>query len=354
MILGATGGGVAVLALMIGLFIWGLSRGANAKTDNSPVARGDDPVVRPVADDRPKETPRPEPPKDPKPSTQPIADVPKDPKPAADPVLPADSALSVEVLRRVKAATLYVKVDQGGGRGGTGSGFFEQSTGLVLTNAHVVGMLREGASPPRKVEVVLNSGADGETFLPAELVSVDRDADLALLRVQLSSAQSEAIPRLTVAHAKDLLETQPVYVAGFPFGEKVNRGVTISSTSVSSLHRGADGALTKVQVNGGMHPGNSGGPVIDGHGKVIGVAVSGIPGTQINFAIPGEKVESFIEGRVAEVHVTTDVISRDGKLIVPVQVMAIDPRKRITKVALDYWTGPDRPTPIPPSDRPPT
>ena len=48
------------------------------------------------------------------------------------------------------------------------------------------------------------------------------------------------------------------------------------------LH-GDDGLLSKVQVNGGMQPGNSGGPVVDPHGNVIGVAVSIIEGTQINF-----------------------------------------------------------------------
>jgi hypothetical protein len=58
MIVGATGRCVAVLALITGLFIWGLGRGANPKTDNSPVACADDPVVRPIADDRPKEPPQ--------------------------------------------------------------------------------------------------------------------------------------------------------------------------------------------------------------------------------------------------------------------------------------------------------
>ncbi len=68
-----------------------------------------------------------------------------------------------DVAQRVKSAT--VKVQAGDDSTATGSGFFEQSSGLILTNAHVVGMFREGA-PPRKFEVTLNSGAEGETSLP--------------------------------------------------------------------------------------------------------------------------------------------------------------------------------------------
>jgi S1-C subfamily serine protease len=326
-------GGAAALALIIGLFIWGWNRGTNAQAVLPPASQ---------AAERPGDPPRTEPAKDTKPTPE--------PKTAAEHLPPGDTSLPADVLRRVKAATVYVKVHMGDGRSATGSGFFEQSTALILTNAHVVGMLREGAPRPRKVEAVLNSGVDGETTLPAELVSIDREADLAMLRVQLSPAQADSVPRLAVAPANDLLETQPVYVIGFPFGEDVNRGVTVSATTISSLHHSADGTLTKVQVNGGMHPGNSGGPVIDGRGRVIGVAVSGILGTQINFAIPGETVAALVQGRVAEVHVATDALARDGKVVVPVRVLAIDPRRRINRIAMDYWTGPER---LPPADRPP-
>jgi S1-C subfamily serine protease len=339
LIVGVTG--ITALGLLVGLFIWATNRGSRPRDSVAQVARPDDSPPRPGPETRLRDAP-------------PRVDSPKSPpeSPPAVPLPVGDSALPVEVLKRVKAATLYIKV-QGADGTATGSGFFEQSTGLILTNAHVVGMLRAGAPAPRKVEAVLNSGIEGETSLPARVVSVDHEADLALLRVQLSAAQLTTIPMLTMALAKDLLETQPVYVIGFPFGEKVNRSVTISPSAVSSLHHGPDGTLTRVQVNGGMHPGNSGGPVVDSRGNVVGVAVAGIPGTQINFAIPGEAVRSFLEGRLAEIHVATDAVARNGKLIVPVQVLTIDPRKRITRVALDYWTGPEQP-PLPSSDRPPT
>src|SRR5262249_24009624 len=63
--------------------------------------------------------------------------------------------------------------------------------------------------------------------------------------------------------------------------------ITVTTSSVSSLRR-EGGILKQVQVNGGMQPGNSGGPVTDTRGKVVGVSVAGITGTTINFAIPSD------------------------------------------------------------------
>ena len=62
-----------------------------------------------------------------------------------------------------------------------------------------------------------------------------------------------------------------MYVFGFPLGERPRQQErqAISNTGVSSLHRGNDGIVTKVQVNGGMDPGNSGGPVVDARGNAL-------------------------------------------------------------------------------------
>src|SRR5947208_1604732 len=78
---------------------------------------------------------------------------------------------------------------------------------------------------------------------------------------------------------EELKETQTVYVFGFPFGESLGKNITVSTTSVSSLRKNEFDRVSKIQVNGGMNPGNSGGPVIDATGRVVGVAVSGILGT---------------------------------------------------------------------------
>jgi S1-C subfamily serine protease len=207
---------------------------------------------------------------------------------------PGDGSLPREVLDRVKAATVYIRVTSTKGEISSGSGFFEESSHKVLTNAHVVGMLKPGAPQPRLVEVVRNSGGAGEVVYQARILAVDQTSDLAVLSVVLTPEEDAYLPTLRVTPARDLIETQRVYVLGYPFGEKFNRNVTVNISSVSSLHTFPNGRLKRIQINGGMNPGNSGGPVVDVHGNVVGIAVSGLENTQINFAIPGEHVAPIL------------------------------------------------------------
>jgi len=181
-----------------------------------------------------------------------------------------------------------------GGSVSQGSGFFAVEKGIVLTNAHVLGMLKPDARLPQRVQVVCDSGEPSERTFAAEVLGVDRSSDLAVLRVP-----GDDLPDpLEVKSARNLAELQKVFVFGFPFGEQLGKNITISESSVSSLRKepGTD-IIQKVQVNGGMQPGNSGGPVVDTRGHVVGVAVSIIQGTQINFAIPGEDVHGFLRDR---------------------------------------------------------
>ena len=94
----------------------------------------------------------------------------------------------------------------------------------------------------------------------------------------------------------------------------------------------------QVQVNGGIHPGNSGGPVVDSRGVVIGVSVAGIRGTTINFAVPGEKVQDVMRGRVAELAVGESYL-KDAGTKLPVEIQCLDPMNRLLSVKIDVWTG---------------
>ncbi len=124
---------------------------------------------------------------------------------------------------------------------------------------------------------------------------MDRDNDLAILRVD--GNKQDLPPPLPVDTSAGLTELQNVYIFGYPFGENLGKNITISSSAVSSIRKDTDGAVSQVQVNGGMHPGNSGGPIVDSRGVVIGVSVAIITGTQINFVVPGEKVLGLLRGR---------------------------------------------------------
>jgi S1-C subfamily serine protease len=209
---------------------------------------------------------------------------------AAVPAGPVPTEMAADVVQKVKQSTAYLRVRSVRGEG-EGSGFFALERGIVVTNAHVVGMKR-GGNPPLSVEVVIHSGEADEARLAGTVLGVDTENDLAVLRVEGDS--SRLPPPLPVSSAAGLMETQTVYIFGFPFGAQLGKNITVSKSAISALRRSGD-VLKQVQVNGGMHPGNSGGPVADTRGVVVGVSVAGIEGTQINFAVPGDFIRPLVE-----------------------------------------------------------
>lgn len=311
--------------------------------DNQPGSVGGSGVPVDNPDKKPADTIKettPEPKQ--KPSDKPV-DKPKD---KVNPPVQSGQ-LDPAVLAKVKQATVYIRVTLANGSVAQGSGFFGVEPGLVLTNAHVLDMLDVGNPPPKKVEIVYKSGEkDSRTFV-AQILGVDRSTDLGLLRIQATDLPEPLI----VKSSAELMETQTVYVVGFPFGDQLGKNITVSQTSISSLRKAPTGEMNQVQVNGGMHPGNSGGPVINSSGDVIGVAVAGIKGTQINFAVPAEYVHVILNGRATGISGGATV--KDGdQLKMRINVSVLDPLKRVKKVALEWWTGNNGP-PRPPTNTPP-
>jgi S1-C subfamily serine protease len=279
---------------------------------------------------------------------------PRLPAPAGEEEAPparADGSLAQDVLQRVKDAVPLMMVTEDDGSGGSGSGFLVEP-GIVVTNRHVVGMLDVGARPPRKIEVVFYSGEANELKLAGEVIGQDPDEDLAIVRVP----RHAKLPRpLAVATSQTVSETQPVFVVGFPGGPERSKNVTVTKTSVSSLIKEA-GRLKTIQVFGGMNPGNSGGPVVDGRGQVVGVSVAGVmatiargrmENTGINYAIPGDMVRSLLHGAVSAFTLEVPRRAEEG-LLVPFTLEVADPRQKLTTVEVAWWLG--KPGP----ERPPT
>lgn len=270
-----------------------------------------------------------------------IEDKPRDPAPTSE----HNRRLSGDARDRVKRATVYLRVTTLDGNKASGTGFFgcKDTRNIVLTNAHVVGMLSPESSLPSAIEVIVNSGETNEWKTTARVLGVDRSSDLAVLDI---GTPPHPLPEpLTIKSAAGLRELDEVYVFGFPFGEQLGKEITIRPSSVSSLRKKGN-ILDRVQVNGGMDPGNSGGPVVDNSGNVVGVAVSGIPGRAINFAIPGEYVRTILDGRISGLSFHQPYFSDDNKIIVPTVMEMIDPRNLIREVGLDIWKGnaPTNPT----------
>jgi hypothetical protein len=142
-----------------------------------------------------------------------------------------------------------------------------------------------------ELSILLNVNTPAEKRYPVRVLRVSGDGKLAVFKVDLT----EKIPALELGNDEDLVETQQLYIFGYPFGLterkkniRIKDGPVSFSTSVArvtALRKDGD-VLTAIQMDGQLNPGNSGGPVLDENGKVIGLAASIDRGTGVNFAMP--------------------------------------------------------------------
>jgi serine protease Do len=172
-----------------------------------------------------------------------------------------------------------------------GSGFIWAADGIIVTNAHVI----EGAA---RINVNLYDGRK----LPATVIGVDPDSDLAVLQVE-----GRGLPAAPIGSSSDLLIGEPVIAVGNPFGLSgtVTTGV-VSAIGRSVPSRERDRTYTDfIQTDASINPGNSGGPLVNIEGRVIGINVAIHAEAQgIGFAIPVDRAAKIVEDlrRYGEVH----------------------------------------------------
>ncbi|MCS6977342.1 MAG: serine protease [Gemmatales bacterium] len=259
-------------------------------------------------------------------------------------VMAADGSLPRDVLERVERATVRLRVTRpaspaGPPFQGEGSGFFALAPGIVVTNAHVVGLKQPGSPPPGSITVFVNSGEADEKQLQAKVLHADGHLDLALLQVD---AKGVELPEpLKVVSASTLFRTQLLVAFGFPYGENLNTRMSTSKVSVASFVRdGKD--MYRIQMNGELNPGNSGGPVVDAQGRVVGVAVSiyvnFLRNTGISFAVPAEHVWQLYHGRFGDLILGMPQ-QQNGGILLPVSLEVSDPLHRFTELGVAWSIG---------------
>jgi len=186
-----------------------------------------------------------------------------------------------EVVERVGPSVAAVRLHGSGGSSqalGGGSGFLFTPDGYVLTNSHVV---RAGKRPELRHQVSL---ADGREF-DARWVGDDPDTDLAVLSIDGLSKGSLA--HAPLGRSAGLKRGQIAIAIGNPLGFEH----TVTAGIVSALGRGmrtSTGRLIPdvIQTDAALNPGNSGGPLLDSNGEVIGINTAIIRGAQsICFAV---------------------------------------------------------------------
>lgn len=190
------------------------------------------------------------------------------------------------VLGKGKKATAFVEVSTRAGEC-SGTAFCVDKSGLFITNAHVI--IDATKDSRYVVSLVMDIGLPTQRVRRAEIVRIDEKVDLALVKIDGESG----LEALELGVDGDLSPTMRVTTFGFPFGRLLAAAssaypeVAVNSSRVTAVG-------LEVRFDGQLNPGNSGGPVLDSRGRVVGVASATILGASINFAIPVGKLRGFL------------------------------------------------------------
>lgn len=203
--------------------------------------------------------------------------------------LPGFAGERTEMIERVKNACAFIVIEENG-LTRFGSAFCVHESGLYVTNLHVV----EGSARIPLTQLTV----DGEEIRRwAVPVRSSMEQDLVLL--QLEEPSEGPLPSLALGDLVSLTETDAVTVFGYPFGKQLSMEeselpeISVNMGHVTSIRR-QHGSVRAIQFDAAVNPGNSGGPLVNEAGEVIGVTLAAIPGAGISIAVPASALVDLL------------------------------------------------------------
>ena len=206
----------------------------------------------------------------------------QDNRDAATATSPPPTNLSIaDIYRQVSPSVVSIDVEINWIDETGGAGFVIDQDGHIVTNAHVV-------EDARALSVLFHDGYEA----PAELIGMDARVDLAVLKVDVARHRLNPV---SFGDSDALVVGQDVLAIGNPFGLEA----TLTRGIISGLNRSLeydDGSTMEgaIQTDAALAPGNSGGPLVNMAGEVIGVNTAGYRGTALGFAIPSNAVRRIV------------------------------------------------------------
>ena len=202
------------------------------------------------------------------------------PEPTATPA-PTPTPTLAEMVETIEPAIVQVITSSG-----TGTGFVVNHDGLVVTSDHVVG---------KETEIKVRVFDGGE--YDATIRGRDEYADLALLQIDSQREFAE----LSLVESDSVAVGDEAATLGFPLGDSLGKELTLTRGVVSSKREVEE--IEYIQTDAALNPGNSGGPLLNRKGQVIGVTTFRIPGTEgVAFAVASdelrERLAAMTEGQV--------------------------------------------------------
>ena len=188
------------------------------------------------------------------------------------------NALS-ELIQYVQRSLVMVH----NGRHSVGTGILWRRGGFILTNQHVLGR-------KKRVRVTLEDGSEA----PARVLAREAEIDLVLLQVELPD-----LPVALIADSRDVKVGQIVLAVGHPWGQRgvVTAGIISGLGSATTRRKGKNIPIIRSDVT--LAPGNSGGPLVNTLGGVIGINTM-IVGGDLGVAIPSQVAEGFVARALGE------------------------------------------------------